>query len=104
MPISGESETRERTESLWKPGLAYGLAVACLALGFGVGYLLRGSESPRPVANTSNAAQAAAANRAISHEPPSLDQMKQMADKQAQPLLDQLKKDPKNKDVLMHIA
>jgi cytochrome c-type biogenesis protein CcmH/NrfG len=38
------------------------------------------------------------------HPTPTLEQMKQMADKQAQPLLDQLKADPNNKDVLIHVA
>jgi len=40
----------------------------------------------------------------MGHEPPSLEQMKQIADKQVQPLRDQLNKDPKNKELLLHIA
>ena len=35
---------------------------------------------------------------------PSLEQMKAMADKKAEPLLQQLKTDPKNKDLLLRIA
>jgi hypothetical protein len=38
------------------------------------------------------------------HPTPTLEQMKQMADKQAQPLLEQLKTNPDNKDVLSHVA
>jgi len=104
MPTSGETEMREGQKFSWKPGLAYGLAVVCLALGFGVGYLLRGSELPRQPASTPNATQPATANPRMGHEPPSLEQMKQIADQQVQPLLDQLNKDPKNKELLLHIA
>lgn len=35
---------------------------------------------------------------------PTLDQMKQMADKKAEPLLEQLKKDPKNQGLLVRVA
>jgi cytochrome c-type biogenesis protein CcmH/NrfG len=75
------------------------MAAVCLLLGLSVGYLLRGSESP------------AAAAKGIDSPPPSgigqmptLEQMKAMADKKAEPLLQQLKTDPKNKDLLLRVA
>ena len=90
-------------ESAWRPPLVYGMAIACLILGLLVGYLLRGSGSQRPA--VSGQVQSSPAIGGMGQHPtPSLEQMKQMADKQAQPLLEQLKNDAKNKDLLTHIA
>jgi cytochrome c-type biogenesis protein CcmH/NrfG len=88
-------------EPLWRPAVAYGMAAACLLLGLAVGYLLRGSESP---AVPAMAAPTVSANANPDPHMPSLDQMKQMADKKVAPLLEQLQKDPNNKDQLLRIA
>ena len=40
----------------------------------------------------------------MASQPPSLDQMKQMADKQAEPLIAKLKDDPKNTDILNQLG
>ncbi|HMK22156.1 MAG TPA: tetratricopeptide repeat protein [Terriglobales bacterium] len=86
----------------WKPAVVYGMAAACLVLGLAVGYLLRGSESQASVSMTAKAV--AVANPNPSQQMPTLDQMKQMADKKVAPLLEQLQKDPKNKDLLLRVA
>jgi cytochrome c-type biogenesis protein CcmH/NrfG len=78
------------------------MAAICLVLGLVVGYLVRGSASPRVA--TATPAPSTAVGGVGQHPTPTLEQMKQMADKQAQPLLEQLKADPDNKDVLTHIA
>jgi cytochrome c-type biogenesis protein CcmH/NrfG len=87
----------------WQPKLVYEMATVCLLLGLGVGYLLRGSESPSAAAGTRGASSSSPAQNAMG-QMPTLEQMKQMADKKAEPLLQQLKKDPKNKDLLLRVA
>lgn len=83
----------------WKPVQVYAMATVCLVIGLAVGYLFRGSAGqktpPPPVATQ-------AANGA--QPMPSLEQMKHMADKQAEPLLQQLKAEPKNADLLLRIG
>jgi len=85
-----------------RPGVVYGMAAACMVLGLVVGYLVRGS-SPQPAAATP-ATPPAPVSSIGQHPRPTLEQMKQMADKQARSLLEQLKADPNNKDVLIQIA
>ena len=90
------------SDESWKPTVVYGMAAACLLLGLIVGYLLRGSEShaKSPVVVTTGPATDAPPARQM----PTLDQMKQMADKKVSPLLEQLQKDPKNKDLILRVA
>lgn len=96
----------------WQAKQVYALAAVCLLIGLAVGYLFRGS---RPPAAPANATQAAADAGAAAHagmggagsmgsQPPTLEQMKQMADKKAEPLLAQLKDDPRNADLLMQLG
>lgn len=83
----------------WKTQQVYLMAVICLGLGLALGYLFRGSET-KPTAQAAPAqAQASSAQQM-----PTLDQMKQMADKQAEPLLAQLKTDPNNAALLVQIG
>lgn len=88
----------------WSNLQAYGFALACLLVGYAVGYLLH----PRKPALT-NAPQTPIA--AMSGMPngmpssmPSPEQLKQMADKQLEPMLAALQKDPNNSDLLTQIA
>lgn len=94
--------TDSPSEQSWKPALVYGMASACLVLGLAVGYLLRGSESQARTAIPTSPVAASSSGPAV--QPPTLDQMKQMADKKVAPLLEQVQKDPKNKDLLLRIA
>jgi cytochrome c-type biogenesis protein CcmH/NrfG len=101
--MANEINAADVPASAWQPALVYGMAAACLALGLLVGYLVRGSGSPQLAA--ANPAPSPAAVESIGQHPTrTLEQMKQMADKQARPLLEQLKTDQNNKDVLMHVA
>jgi cytochrome c-type biogenesis protein CcmH/NrfG len=84
---------------LWQPKLVYGMAAICLFLGLAVGFLLRGSESQARASNV--ASNASMPEPPVAAQMPTLEQMKHMADKQVAPLLEQLNKDPKNKDLLM---
>jgi cytochrome c-type biogenesis protein CcmH/NrfG len=82
----------------------YLLAVICLAAGLAAGYLLTGT--PATPALASGSAAAASANRgsAGAAHAVTMADMKQMADKQAAPLLDKLKNDPNNLSLLTQIA
>jgi tetratricopeptide (TPR) repeat protein len=98
--------------SLWKPAQTYSLAAICLVIGLLIGYFLRGSAS-QPATTVASDAAPQAAPASPSQDPhagmgqqkiPSLDEMKQMADKQAGPLLAQLKTNPNDADLLNKIG
>ncbi len=92
----------------WRPWQAYGMAVICMVVGLMVGYLARGSAptsptdtpSTEPVATAGTTAPTTPAGRST----PSLDDMKRMADKQVEPLLVKLQKDPGNADLLNEVG
>lgn len=99
------SENRELSNSsaVWQPWQAYVMAVICLLIGVVVGYLVRGS-APLASAPAPQQAVAPAAAAGDTQQTPSLDDMKRMADKQAEPLLEKLKTDPKNADLLNQVG
>ncbi len=86
----------------WQAKQVYAMAFVCLMAGLAIGYLFRGSQSPapppQPVANVQPPAAATDAQM------PGLEEMKQMADKKAAPLLEKLKNDPSNSDLLIQVA
>jgi cytochrome c-type biogenesis protein CcmH/NrfG len=90
-------------DEFWRPTVVYGMATVCLLLGLAIGYLLRGSESPAAKVSFPTQPNPADAS-AQGSEMPSLEQMKVMADRKVEPLLKQLKSDPRNKDLLIEIA
>ena len=98
--MSGNKENASNTN--WTDVQAYTLAVVCLLLGVVAGWLLRGSQSPTaaPVA----AASAPMPSTGAMSSQPSPEQLRQMADAQAAPMLEQLKSDPKNFDLLSKIG
>ena len=103
-----ELTTSPSSPSTWKATQVYALSAVCLLIGLAVGYLFRGSRSPAP-SGPANAMQAAAGPSSSAHagmgsQPPTLDQMKRMADKKAEPLLAKLKDDPKNADLLIEVG
>jgi cytochrome c-type biogenesis protein CcmH/NrfG len=88
----------------WRSGQVYGMAAVCLFLGFLIGYLLRGSQSAQPSAPAAAAQGEASATNSIPQAMPTLNQMKHMADKKAEPVLAQLKTDPKNAKLLIQLG
>jgi cytochrome c-type biogenesis protein CcmH/NrfG len=89
----------------WKTAQVYTMASICLAVGLLLGYLFRGSESAAKAAPASTTPAASTANQPTGMDQmPTLDQMKQMADKQAAPLLEKLKTDPNNSSLLNQIG
>ncbi|MGO9404051.1 MAG: tetratricopeptide repeat protein [Terriglobales bacterium] len=92
--------------SVWQVKQVYAMAVISLVVGLAIGYLFRGSQSPaappQPVVTAQPAAPPGMGG--MGGQMPTLDQMKQMADKKAAPLLEQLKGDPNNAELLDQIA
>jgi cytochrome c-type biogenesis protein CcmH/NrfG len=99
-------ENESRSGPGWSATQVYIMAAICLVLGTALGYLFRGSKTPpTAVSASSQSGQPGMPGQGgMGQQMPSLDQMKQMADKKAEPLLAQLKTDPKNVDVLKQVA
>jgi tetratricopeptide (TPR) repeat protein len=82
----------------------------CLLLGVTIGYLARGSASTHAATSAPTQAQAASipaargSGAAPAMQAPTPEQLKQMADAQAQPLLAQLKSNPNDADLLYKIG
>ena len=82
----------------WTSAQAYLLSVVCLVVGIAGGWLVRGSQSPATA--TPSTAPAPSSSAA----PPTPEQMRHMADKQAESLLSQLKSDPANPALLASVG
>ncbi|MBZ5648352.1 MAG: tetratricopeptide repeat protein [Acidobacteriia bacterium] len=87
----------QNRSSDWTGTQAYVLAVICLLLGTLVGYLLRGS-GPAQAAPAGQSAESAAGTMGSQVTP---EQLRVMADKQAEPVLGQLKLKPSDPALLM---
>jgi cytochrome c-type biogenesis protein CcmH/NrfG len=88
------------TSSGWTAWQVYVSAAICLALGITLGYLFRGSGATSPAASPVIAAKPDISPPQM----PSLQQMKEMALKQAEPLVAKLKVDPKNAQTLAQVG
>ena len=105
-----DNETNQpRTSGInWTPTQTYAMAAVCLLIGVLVGYLVRGSANPAaaatPASTEMRQTETAPAPSATQQKMPTLDDMKGMGDKQAEPLVTQLKTDPKNVDLLNKTA
>jgi cytochrome c-type biogenesis protein CcmH/NrfG len=85
----------------WTSLQAYILAAICLLIGIAVGYLLHGSSGANSAsAPAPGAGQQAAAPANGSPHQPTPQQMKAMADKKAEPILEQLKSKPNDPALL----
>lgn len=90
----------------WQAKQVYLLSAICLLLGAMLGYLLRGSASTQPAATVPTPQADAAASGMPGHsgQMPTLDQMKHMADKKAEPLLAKMRANPNDASVLIQIG
>jgi cytochrome c-type biogenesis protein CcmH/NrfG len=97
--------TQSTTNATWTSAQAYILAVICLVVGVGAGYIVRGSAAPiDATAAVPQQQQVQAAGMTGGGQEPSPEQLKRMADKQAEPLLAALKTNPKDADVLAQLG
>jgi cytochrome c-type biogenesis protein CcmH/NrfG len=89
----------------WSSVQVYTLAVICLLIGIGGGWFIRGSQAPAGTPQVASS-EAPAAQGSDSSQPamPSPEQMKQMADTQAKPVLDRLQSDPNNFELLANVG
>ena len=103
--MASEPITQPNAGLAWQAKQVYAMAVICLVVGLAIGYLFRGSQSPavpaQPAANPQASAQSSAPGGGMGGQMPSLEQMKKMADTKAAPLLEKLKGDPNNSDLLI---
>jgi cytochrome c-type biogenesis protein CcmH/NrfG len=103
--MADDANRRNNSKLPWQPR-AMVMCAACLAVGFLAGCLLRGSASGPGQAHSAAATaptfpvlESAGQSRMAQSSPeetPTLDDLKRMADKKAEPLLRKLKSDPKN--------
>jgi cytochrome c-type biogenesis protein CcmH/NrfG len=84
----------------WTSIQAYVLATICLVVGIAVGYLLRGSAAGDAKPQPSVAPAAASAAMPATNSQPTPEQLKHMADTQAQPILAQLSGSPNDPKLL----
>jgi len=100
------SDDKDASTTIWTGVQAYTLAVVCLLLGIAGGWLIRGSQSPAVGAEKAGAS-APAPTQAMGGAPnaqPTPDQLRSMADTQAAPLIEKLKSDPNNPELLASIG
>ena len=92
----------------WTSTQAYVLSVICLLIGVAVGYLVRGSAPPQTTAGTASSMVAGtgalASTGASAQAQPTPEQLRRMADVQAEPLLAQLKTNPNDAALLYQIG
>ena len=92
----------------WTSAQAYILAVICLLVGIAGGWFIRGSQTTAAGAQDAQTTPMGMAIGTGSQEPgtgqPTADQMRLMADQQAKPLLEQLKADSNNPELLANIG
>ena len=84
------------------------LYAVCLIVGLLIGYLVHGNtggnEKSAPVSGKGSEQVAASMPHGMASQMPTLEQMKGMADKKAEPLLQQLKADPNNARLLFQVG
>ena len=102
--MDNETNAQPTAGSVWQTKQVYAMAAVCLLVGLAIGYLFRGSQSPAHSVAQAGSTQPAATAGPVGGKMPSLEDMKGMADKKAAPLLEKLKNDPNNSDLLVQIG
>ena len=102
--MENETNVQPTAGSVWKANQVYTMAAVCLLVGLAIGYLFRGSQSPARSVEQAGGTQPSAMAGPTGGKMPSLEDMKGMADKKAVPLLEKLKNDPKNSDLLFQVG
>ena len=87
----------------WEKNQIFAMASVCLVVGLATGYLFRGSQPAAPTIASVRPADAGAPS-SMAGGTPTLEQMKQMADQKAAPLLEKLKNDPNNSALLNQVG
>ena len=100
------TDTNEVPGKQWTVKQAIVLAVICLTAGIAGGWAIRASQSPAITGSAQAASVPAPAGNAAGapSQMPGPDQMQEMANTQAAPLLEKLKADPNNPELLTSIG
>lgn len=94
------TQTNSTASAQWSAKQTTILATFCLLVGVAGGWAIHAAQSPAAIGS----AQATQVSPTVAPQPPTPAQLKQMADAQAAPLLDKLKGDPKNPEVLISVG
>jgi cytochrome c-type biogenesis protein CcmH/NrfG len=97
------TDTNRATSTIeqWTSVQAYTLAVICLLVGIAGGWFIRGSASPAAgMTETASASAPVMGSANATQQTPSPAEMQKMADTQAAPLIEKLKADPNNVELL----
>ncbi len=104
-PSASSSKSQSKSNDQWTSVQAYVLAVICLLVGIAGGWFIRGSQSPAAaISQTASPSAAAPSMGNQSTQPPTPAQMQKMADTQAAPLIEKLKADPNNAELLANLG
>jgi len=99
------SETKKNSSvEQWTSLHAYALAAGCLVVGIASGWFVRGSQAPGTAGVVQSVAAATTPQANSAGVQPSPEEMRGMADKQAEPLLAKLQSDPKNAELLANLG
>jgi cytochrome c-type biogenesis protein CcmH/NrfG len=101
------SDDNRTVKTGWSSVQVYTLSAICLLVGVTMGYLFRSSRAPQaPTAAVQTQMQAGnpMGGAKTAPAPPTPEQLKQMADQQVEPLLEQLRQNPKDSATLTRIA
>jgi len=93
---------QKAAQEQWTSDQAYILSVICLLVGLAGGWLIRGSQGGGPSVERASAATPQSEGATL--QQPTPEQRRRMADKQAAPLVEQLKADPGNARLLAQIG
>ena len=106
------ANTQTPTSGKWTSSQAYVISVICLVAGFAIGYIARSSGSTHAAAVPAQPLQASGVPAGMgtgvppagAAQAPTPEQLRHMADAQAEPLLAQLKTTPNDADLLYKIG
>jgi cytochrome c-type biogenesis protein CcmH/NrfG len=102
--MESEAPMPTNAASLLRTTQVFAMAVISLLAGLGIGYLMRSSQlATVPARTAAHGAIQATPGMAGQHHP-SLEELKQIADKQAAPLLEKLKSNPNDPAVLVQVG
>ncbi len=91
-------------QSNWTSVQAYSLAVICLLVGIAMGYLFRGSAAAPAAASADVASSGSGAAAAATQQRVTPEQLRRMAEKQAEPLMAQLQSNPNDPALLAQVG
>jgi len=103
--MASETAPQQPPAGGWQAKQVYVMAGICVVIGLAIGYFIRGSQSPAAVpAQAANTAHPGIPGAGFHSQMPTLEQMKHMADVQAAPLLEKVKSDPANSQLLFQVG